>query len=186
MNSQAHIRKAHTKDVPRMKHLIEQHMTEGFLLPRPLSELYENLRDFFVVEEDGTVHGCAGLHLVWGDLAEIKSLVVDHHGRGKGWGAMLINACLDEAREMNITHVFALTQVTGFFERMGFSEIDKSELPHKVWTECVRCPKFTECDEVAVRVQVCEPNPNIVHPPSGGAPRMVQIPQPAHADSVKP
>jgi amino-acid N-acetyltransferase len=180
--TEAIIRKAHMQDIPRIKQLIEQHMSEGFLLPRPLSELYETLRDFFVVEEDGVVHGCAGLHLVWGDLAEIKSLVVDHHGRNKGWGKMLIDACLAEARNMNLTHVFALTQVTGFFNRMGFQEIDKSELPHKVWTECVRCPKFTECDEVAVRIQVCEPNPNIVHPPSGGAPKMVQIPKAVQAE----
>lgn len=182
--NQEMIRKARMTDIPRIKQLIEQHMAEGFLLPRPLSELYETLRDFYIAEEDGMVHGCAGLHLVWGDLAEIKSLVVDGYGRNKGWGRLLVEACLDEARTLQLTHVFALTKVTGFFYRMGFQEIDKSELPHKVWTECVRCPKFTECDEVAVRIQVCEPSPDIVHPPSGGAPKMVQIPRVMHTGTV--
>lgn len=150
------IRKARIQEVRRIKQLIEQHMHEGFMLPRPLSELYENVRDFYVADEGGAIHGCAGLHVVWEDLAEIKSLVVDHHGRNKGWGRMLVNTCLEEARTMDIGHVFALTQIPAFFEKAGFSVIDKSELPHKVWSECVRCPKFTECDEIAVRINVRE------------------------------
>lgn len=151
------LRKARIHEVRRIKQLIEQHMHEGFMLPRPLSELYENLRDFWVVEEDGEVHGCAGLHIVWENLAEIKSLVVDHFGRKKGWGKKLVEACLDEAQEMKIGRVFALTQIADFFGKLGFQVIDKSELPHKVWSECVRCPKFTECDEIAVNITLFEP-----------------------------
>ncbi|MGI6454470.1 MAG: N-acetyltransferase [bacterium] len=150
------IRKARIDDVRRIKQLIDNHMHEGFMLPRPLSELYENLRDFYVVEEDGMVHGCVGLHIVWEDLAEVKSLVVDHYGRNKGWGRKLVEACLEEARALQIKRVFALTQVPRFFYKLGFSEVDRAHLPHKVWAECIKCHKFPECDEVAVGVTVCE------------------------------
>lgn len=150
------IRKARIDDVRRIKQLIENHMHEGFMLPRPLSELYENLRDFYVWEEDGVVHGCVGLHIVWEDLAEVKSLVVDHYGRGQGWGRSLVEACIEEARELQIRRVFALTQVPHFFQKMGFDVIDRAHLPHKVWAECIKCHKFPECDEVAVGVTVCE------------------------------
>ncbi len=149
------IRKAQIKDVSRIKQLIDEHMHEGFMLPRPLSELYENMRDFFVWEEEGTIHGCVGLHIVWEDLAEIKSLVVDHHGRGKGWGKQLIQACLDEAKDMQIERVFALTQIQDFFVKLGFEILDKEQLPHKVWAECIRCYKFPHCDEVAVGIRIC-------------------------------
>ncbi len=148
------IRKARVDDVRRIKQLIETHMHEGFMLPRPLSELYENIRDFFVYDVDGEVHGAAALHIVWEDLAEIKSLVVDHYGRGKGWGRELVNACLEEAREHNIDRVFALTQAPGFFNKLGFFEVDRAHLPHKVWAECIKCHKFPECDEIAVGINV--------------------------------
>lgn len=158
------IRKARIDDVRRIKQLIETHMHEGFMLPRPLSELYENLRDFYVWEEEGVVHGCVGLHIVWEDLAEVKSLVVDHFGRGQGWGKALVEACLEEARELQIKRVFALTQVPNFFYKLGFAEIDRAHLPHKVWSECIKCHKFPECDEVAVGVTVCE-NPSFASGP---------------------
>lgn len=148
------IRKARVHDVRRIKQLIENHMHEGFMLPRPLSELYENIRDFFVIEEDGEVHGAAALHIVWEDLAEIKSLVVDHYGRGKGWGRDLVDACIKEAEELSIDRVFALTQVPGFFSKQNFFEIDRAHLPHKVWAECIKCHKFPECDEIAVGYNV--------------------------------
>ncbi len=151
------IRKARVEDVHRIKQLIDEHMHEGFMLPRPLSELYENVRDFFVVEDEGQVHGCVALHIVWGDLAEIKSLVVDHHGRGKGWGKMLIQQCLDEARELRIERVFALTKIPDFFVKMGYEIMERSELPHKVWAECIKCHKFPDCDEIAVGIRVCDP-----------------------------
>jgi amino-acid N-acetyltransferase len=150
------IRKACVADVPRIKKLIEDHMKEGFMLPRPLSELYENLRDFFVIEIDDEVHGCVGLHIAWGNLAEIISLVVDHHGRKKGCGKALIDACLDEAKQLRIRRVFALTKIPDFFIRFGFDILDKAELPHKVWAGCIKCPKFPNCDEIAVSITVCD------------------------------
>ncbi|MBN2326400.1 MAG: N-acetyltransferase [Candidatus Omnitrophica bacterium] len=159
------IRKANVGDVPAIKQLIDDHQQEGFMLPRPLSELYENIRDFFVVEEDESIHGCVGLHVVWGDLAEIKSIVIDHHGRGKGWGRRLVQICLDEARTMQIKRVFALTKIPDFFLKLGFTILDKAELPHKVWTECIKCPKFPKCDEVAVGITACDPEDMAVPSP---------------------
>ncbi|MBI1390695.1 MAG: N-acetyltransferase [bacterium] len=150
-------RKAKITDVRRLKQLIDNHMQEGFMLPRPLNELYENVREFWVWDEDGEVRGCAGLHIYWADLAEIKSLAVDHAGRGRGWGRALIEACLEEARQLQIARVFALTQIPEFFRKIGFSYMDKAQFPHKVWAECMRCPKFQDCDEVAVGITVCEP-----------------------------
>ncbi|RJP33266.1 MAG: N-acetyltransferase [Candidatus Omnitrophota bacterium] len=151
------IRKAQITDVRRIKQLIEDHMHEGFMLPRPLSELYENMRDFYVWEEEEMIHGCVGLHIVWDNLAEIKSLVVDHFGRGKGWGKELVHHCLEEAQDLHIPRVFALTKIPDFFVKLGFELVDKDQLPHKVWSECIRCPKFPGCDEVAVGIWVCAP-----------------------------
>ncbi len=148
------IRKACVSDIRRIKQLIDNHMHEGFMLPRSLSELYDNVRDFWVWEEDGTVHGCVALHIVWEDLAEIKSLVVDHYGRGKGWGKQLIEQCLDEARELKIFRVFALTKIPHFFQKHGFELMDRAHLPHKVWAECIKCFKFPDCDEIAVGMVV--------------------------------
>lgn len=168
------IRRAKITDVRRIKQLIDEHMQEGFLLPRPLNELYENVREFHVYEgEDGVVHGCAGLHIFWADLAEIKSLVVDHHGRGRGWGKLLIEACLQEARELQIARVFALTQIPGFFLKHNFQILDKTHFPHKVWSECIRCPKFQNCDEVAVGITIGEP---VESPAEYSGPRGMPLP----------
>ncbi|MFB3789447.1 MAG: N-acetyltransferase [bacterium] len=149
-------RKARVEDVRRIKQLIDTHMQEGFMLPRPLSELYENLRDFYVWEEDGVIHGNVGLHIVWENLAEVKSLVVDHHGRGRGIGKQLVNLCLEEARQLHIQKVFALTQIPDFFLKLGFALLDKAQLPHKVWAECIKCHKYPSCDEIAVGITVLE------------------------------
>ena len=160
------IRRAKITDVRRIKQLIDENMQEGFMLPRPLNELYENVREFFVWDEDGLVQGCAGLHIFWADLAEIKSLAVDRSGRSKGWGKALVEACLSEARELQISRVFALTQIADFFVRIGFEQVEKSQFPHKVWAECMRCPKFQDCDEVAVGITVCDPldsEPSFAH-----------------------
>ncbi len=150
------IRKACVGDVRRIKELIDIYMQEGFMLPRPLSELYEDLRDFFVWEDDGEVHGCVGLHILWEDLAEVKSLVVDRQGRKLGIGRKLVERCIEEARELKIEKVFALTMIPDFFIKIGFEILDKAQLPHKVWAECIKCPKYPDCDEVALGITVCE------------------------------
>jgi len=121
------------------------------MLPRPLSEICEDIRNFFVCEIGGEIVGCCALQPSWIDLAEIRSLAVDERYQGKGLGKKLVKVCLEDARSLGIRKVFALTNSPGFFERLGFERIPKEELPHKIWSECIRCPKFPNCDEVAVQ-----------------------------------
>jgi amino-acid N-acetyltransferase len=144
------IEKACIRDVVQMHHLINDFADKDEMLARSLSEIYENIRDYFVVRESGRVIACVALHVMWEDLAEIKSLAVTEGCQQQGIGNELVKACLDEARELGLSTIFCLTYKPGFFERVGFSQIDKMELPHKVWTECFRCPKFPNCDEVAL------------------------------------
>ncbi len=148
------VRKAKVSDAPNIYSLINEYAKEGIVLPKSLNSIYENIRDFWVYEEEGEILGCVALHVVWEDLAEIRSLAVDKAHKGLGIGAKLVEACLEEARQMGIKRVFSLTYVKDFFERFGFSEIDKSMLPHKVWGECINCVKFPQCDEIAVMLEV--------------------------------
>jgi amino-acid N-acetyltransferase len=120
------------------------------MLARPLSEIYENIRDFFVIREGERVIACAALHISWSDLAEVKSVAVAEDCQRQGIGDQLIKACLKEARGLGLPTVFCLTYKPAFFERMGFTQIDKMKLPQKVWNECYRCPKFPNCDEIAL------------------------------------
>ena len=150
------LRKARTKDAPAMQGLINGFADRGAMLHRSLSQLYENIRDFFVVEEGDLIVGCAALHVSWKDLAELKSLAVSDEAQGRGYGRALIEACLNEAVEIGLSRVFALTYVPKLFDKMGFAEVERSELPRKVWTECVYCPKFTDCKEIAVLYRIGE------------------------------
>ncbi len=144
-------RKARIGDVPVMHRLINEHAEAGVMLGRPLSELYENLRDFWVIDgEDGVVIACCALHINWADLAEVRSLAVDRRFQRRGLGSRLVDACLEEARRMGLSRIYALTREAVFFESCGFTRIAVDQLPRKVWGECIRCPKFPECDEVAV------------------------------------
>jgi len=144
------VEKARISDVTQMRELINYFADKDEMLPRPLSEIYENIRDYFVVKQGERVIACAALHVSWSDLAEIKSLAVAEDSQEQGIGAQLVEACLGEARELGITTVFCLTYKPGFFEQCSFSQVEKTELPHKVWGECYRCPKFPNCDEVAL------------------------------------
>ncbi|MDP2919137.1 MAG: N-acetyltransferase [Dehalococcoidia bacterium] len=146
--------KARIADVPQMHKLINYFADRGEMLARPLSEIYENIRDFYVVRRGRKVIGCAALHVMWSDLAEIKSVAVAEDRQGQGIGDQLIDACLKEARELGIGTVFCFTYKPGFFQKSGFGEVDKMTLPHKVWTECLRCPKFPNCDETAMTLQM--------------------------------
>lgn len=148
------IRKARTSDVPAMQRLVNFFADRGEMLHRSLAQFYENLRDFFVIEENGKVVGCVALHVVWRDLAEIKSLAVAEEAQGKGYGKQLVLECLREAPCLGVEKVFALTYKPAFFEKLGFRNCDRAELPRKVWTECVHCPKFYDCQEVAVIAEV--------------------------------
>ena len=138
------------KDVRDIQGLVNFHAEKGEMLPRSLGDTCDNIRDFFVYEEDGVILGCCALHVTWVDLAEVKSLAVAEKVQGQGMGRDLLDACLEDARRLAIKKVFALTYKPGFFEKMGFQQVEKGELPHKVWLECVKCVKFPDCDEVAV------------------------------------
>jgi amino-acid N-acetyltransferase len=144
------LRKARTDDAAAIQRLINGFAERDLMLPRSLSQLYENIRDFFVVEAEESVAGCAALHVSWKDLAELKSLAVGERYQGQGYGRELIHACVEEARDLGIARVFALTYVPELFERLGWTRVDKATLPRKVWTECIYCPKFSSCTEVAV------------------------------------
>jgi len=150
---QLEIRKAILADVPAVQRLIKDHAAEDLLLPRTLSYLYENVRDFFVACLEGQVIGCASLHVMWSDLAEVKSVAVTPEHKGQGYGRRLVEACLEEARQLGVAKVFVLTLVPAFFERLGFQPLDKDELPRKIWGECIHCPRFPDCDEVALAVE---------------------------------
>ncbi len=147
------VEKARISDVPQIHKLINDFAARGEMLARPLSEIYENIRDFYVVRKGKRVIGCAALHVMWSDLAEIKSVAVDEEQQRQGIGNQLIAACLKEAGELGTTNVFCLTYKPGFFEKFGLHAVDKMTLPQKVWTECYRCPKFPNCDETAMTMQ---------------------------------
>ena len=147
MNS---VEKARISDVEQIHQLINYFADKGEMLARSLSELYENIRDYFVVRQDKRVIACAALHVSWVDLAEIKSVVVAKDSQKQRIGAQLIEACLREANKLGIATIFCLTYHPGFFEKFGFCQVDKMKLPRKVWTECYRCPKFPDCDEAAL------------------------------------
>jgi amino-acid N-acetyltransferase len=120
------------------------------MLARSRSMLYENLREFTVAEEDGRFLGTGALHIIWEDLAEIRTLAIVPEAIGRGIGRRLVAALLDEGRPLEIPTVFALTYQPGFFEKCGFHPAQKEEMPPKIWKECINCPKFPNCDEVAV------------------------------------
>jgi amino-acid N-acetyltransferase len=144
------IRKARITDVREMARLIEEFAKEGVMLHRPLTDLYDNIRDFYIYEEEGHIQGACALHVCWEDIGEIKSLAVRGEAAGRGIGRRLVEACIEEARELALPKLFALTYQPAFFAKMCFKEIDKGILPHKVWGECVKCFKFPDCDEIAV------------------------------------
>jgi amino-acid N-acetyltransferase len=144
------LRKAQIHDVKEIQKLLTHYASRGDMLSRSLSELYEALRDFYIVEEEGRLIGAAALHIVWEDLAEIRSVAVAEDAGRKGIGTQVVQACLDEARELGLKRVFCLTYKPDFFGRFGFRIVDKSELPHKVWGDCMKCVKFPDCDEIAM------------------------------------
>lgn len=150
------IRKAVIRDVPEIHRILTFFAERGLLLPRSLSELYDHLRDYSVLEEDParSVVGVCGLGICWENLAEIRSLAVSEDFQGRGLGGELLCSCLDEARSLGLDDVFTLTYVPEFFKKYGFSEVEKSVLPHKVWADCLKCPKFPNCDEVAMMMRL--------------------------------
>jgi len=145
------LRKALPPDAQGIRDLVKFYAEKGWMLPRPLSALYDTIRNFWVLERGGEIVGCAALNICWEDMAEIRSLAVADEFRGTGWGRVLVNKCLEEAEAYKIARVFTLTYVPEFFRKLGFEEIPKEALPHKIWRDCLDCPHFPDCKEVALQ-----------------------------------
>ncbi|NQT96031.1 MAG: N-acetyltransferase [Candidatus Omnitrophica bacterium] len=148
------LRKADLRDVPQIQGLIAIFAKQDLMLSRSLMDIYENIRDYFVVAKGKKFVGCCALHICWENLAEIKALAVDTSAQGSGIGKKLIKVCLKEAKELKIKKLFCLTYVPEFFKPFGFKKISRRRLPHKIWTECLQCPKFPHCDEQAMLLKL--------------------------------
>lgn len=145
------IRNARITDVKEIHQLLKYFAAKGLLLARSISSLYDQLRDFIVYEdENNAIAGICALHIIWEDLAEIRSLAVTEEAQGKGIGKELVEHCLQEAENFGLKRVFTLTYQAGFFRKLGFVDIDKKELPHKIWSDCIHCTMFPDCDEEAL------------------------------------
>jgi amino-acid N-acetyltransferase len=169
------IRPATIHDVPRVQAIINAHAEVGKMLFKSLAQLYEHLRDFGVYEENGRVIGCVALTIIWADLAEVRSLAVDREHIGRGIGRRLVEWSIAEGRRLGIRKLMALTYEQGFFQKLGFTVVEKETLPLKVWTDCVRCPKRDGCDEIAmVRTLIEVPDPHVQ--PAPPTPRGLSIP----------
>ena len=146
------IRKAKIGEIREIQKMLAIRAERGDLLPRSLSELFDNLRDIFVYldDDESEIIGTCSMHICWEDLAEIRSLVVREPYHGQGIGKKLVEACVSEALSLGLNRIFALTYKVEFFHKLGFREVDKATLPHKIWADCLKCVKFPECDEVAM------------------------------------
>jgi amino-acid N-acetyltransferase len=144
------LRKPTVQDVPEMARIINQYAALGKMLPRSHHRLYSDIRDFTVATLGGRVVGCGGLHVTWEDLAEVRSLAIEPELTQRGIGRLLVERLLAEARELGVPRVFALTYQQAFFARLGFAVVSRDTLPHKIWGECLDCPKFQNCDEIAM------------------------------------
>ena len=145
------IRKCVISEVIKIQRILNYYGDRGILLPRSLSELYEHLRDFYVATDDtGDIIAVCALGLCWEDLAEIRSLAVVEKHHGNNYGVRLVGRCIEEAKSLGLKKIFTLTYVPEYFKKLGFMIVDKSELPHKVWSDCLKCTKFPDCDETAL------------------------------------
>ncbi len=144
------LRRAEIKDIKDIQKLLTHFAGRGDMLSRSLSELSETVRDFYIFEDGGRLVGAAAIHIVWEDLAEIRSVAVAEEAGGRGIGSQLVRACIDDAKGMGLRRVFCLTYKPDFFGRFGFRITDKAQLPQKVWGDCIKCVKFPDCDEIAM------------------------------------
>ena len=148
------VRPARVEDAKAIAELISHYAEKGLLLPRSLSQIYSHIRDYMVAEVDGRIVGCGALEVVWGGLGEVRSLAVEEEMRGLGIGRALVEHLLEDARRLGLDRVFALTYIEDFFEQFGFHRVPKESLPHKIWKDCIHCPKFPKCDEVAMILEL--------------------------------
>jgi amino-acid N-acetyltransferase len=148
------VEKATVSDAKKIKKLVDIFSNDGKMLPRSLSHIYENIRDFYIVRKKKRVIGCVSLHVLWEDLVEIKSLAVRTSFQKKGIGTALVKHCISDAKSLGTKTVFALTYAPEFFEKLGFRRVSKNQLPKKIWGECFHCPKFPKCDETALALKL--------------------------------
>ena len=148
------IRKARVGDVPKIRELIRFYADRELMLHRSLNEIYECVRDYWLCEKEGQIVGCAALHVDWEDLAEVRSVAVAEKHQGHSIGPRLLKRCVREAKQLGIGRVFALTYLPAFFEKYGFRQYPKEKLPRKIWSDCIRCHKFPDCDETALVLDV--------------------------------
>ena len=150
------IRKATIKDIIIIYKLLQEYSNKGKLLARPLSNLYDHVRDFSIHTDDKNnfISGCCALQFCWESLAEIRSLAVHPEYLGKKIGSKLVGSTLSEAKSFNIKKVFVLTYQPEFFKKFGFSQINRSDLPLKIWSDCITCVKFPDCDETAMMKEI--------------------------------
>lgn len=144
------IRKATVKDVPAMAALVNGFASGQQMLPRSQHQLFQNVRDFVVALDGDELVGCGAMHVVWENIAEVRSLAVANHWQGQGIGRLVVEALMEEARGLGLPRLFALTYQQAFFERMGFAVVARESLPHKIWGDCLDCPRFPNCDEIAM------------------------------------
>lgn len=148
------LRKPVMRDLPEISTLINGYANQGIMLPRSEFELAESIRDFVVAEENGRLLGCGALHLYTPAAAEVRSLAVLSSEKGRGIGRAIVEYLEREASHFGISSLFAFTYVPGFFRQLGYDQVDRGLLPQKAWKDCLRCPKFQNCDEIAVHKQV--------------------------------
>ena len=145
-----HLRKATFGDVEAIHKLVNDYAQQGVMLPRSRNSIYETLRDVIIAEEDDRLVGVGSLHLSWDALAEVRALAIAPDFHRRGIGRQIVEELLIEGRALGVKTFFTLTYQPEFFGTLGFSEVTKEELPQKVWKECINCPKFPNCDEVAM------------------------------------
>lgn len=152
------IRKAIITDVPEIKRLIEPFVKKGLMLPKSLHSLYTSIRDFWVMynDERQSIIGCCALQISWEDIGEIRTLAVLESHQGRGYGLVLVETCILEAKDLGLKSLFTLTYAPAFFRKTGFIEIEKANLPNKIWADCIHCPHFPECDETALLLKIGE------------------------------
>ncbi|HOO56789.1 MAG TPA: N-acetyltransferase [bacterium] len=152
--SEATFRHANVSDAEEIQKLVNYYAKKQQMLARSLNDIYENIRDFMVIEKKGKIIATGALHICWSDLAEIRSVAVAPRYVKKGYGKMIVGEALEEAVTLNIPRIFVLTYQPGFFEKMGFNRIDMAELPKKIWADCIKCVHFPNCNEIAMRVEL--------------------------------
>ncbi len=147
-------RKAEIADVEEIHALVNRYAEAGLMLPKARSAVYENLRDYLLAVGDNGIVGVAALHILWADLGEVRSLAVAREESGRGVGRELLRLLAEEARALGLSRLFALTYQKEFFLKCGYREVSNRMLPRKVWSECINCPKFPDCDEDAVILEL--------------------------------